>query len=809
MNESGDLVGAERKSQAGADGSAHEAQRDLFGDPPAAPEAAAPEAAPPEESAAGFARVALPVPVTREYSYRIPKRMQRDIVVGCRVRVPFHGRRLAGVVVAIDDHCDFDPRKLRDLECRLAETPALPQGVLEFTKAMAEHYCCSWGTAIDAAWPASLKRRPAKTVPAVALTMDGDEAAVIALELEDKAPKRARVLNAVRELGSPVPLRVLMRRTGVTKSPVATLVKHGHLEWTRMPEEAGLLEASRLEHAPRHELSDAQNDAVQRVLERVEDREHEGFLLWGVTGSGKTEVYLRVLERVRELGRSAIILVPEIALTPQTVGRFLSRFPEVAVLHSSLSDGERARQWLRLARGESKIVVGARSALFAPLEDLGLIVVDEEHESSFKQQQNPRYHAREMALLRGKIEGAAVILGTATPSLESWKGAKDGRIELIRLRQRVGQARMPRVLTVDMRHEKPIRGRPPLLSKQLEGLIDERVRVRDQVLLFLNRRGFAPVLYCSACGDTVVCKDCDVAMTWHASRGRLVCHYCLEEQRRPELCPGCKSATPVALGSGTERVEDVVRKRWPELVVARMDSDTMTRKGSYDDVLSAFRRRDIDILIGTQMIAKGLDFPDVTLVGVISADTGVFQPDFRASERSFSVLSQVAGRAGRGMREGLVVIQTLCPEVESIARACKFDTEGFLEHELADRRRRGYPPCTRLVRVMVEGEDLAKSKERADAIAAELTASPAKSEMQLLGPALAPLARVRKPLAIPDPRQVLHQERDGCAAQCVDDSRGEIRSKDSGFGRCRSVLDALKLGQTRPCAGKTPWSKPL
>lgn len=744
---------------------------------------AAPEVPLRGDATGRFASVALPVPVAREYSYRIPAHMDKDVVVGCRVRVPFHGRRLTGVVVAIEDSCTLEVSRVRDLECRLAETPALPRCVIEFTKAMSEYYCCSWGTALDAAWPASLKRRPAKTLPAVALAIEEVDAEMQALEMEDKAPKRARVLHAIRDLGSPVALRVLLRRAGVTRSPVATLVKHGLLRWTRVQEEATLLEASRLEVAPRHELSEAQAAAVARIARRVGEAEdvgrarHEAFLLWGVTGSGKTEVYLRVLEEVRKAGRTAIILVPEIALTPQTVGRFLSRFPEVAVLHSSLSDAERARQWLRLARGEAQIVVGARSALFAPLENVGMIVVDEEHETSFKQQQSPRYHAREMALLRGELEGAVVVLGTATPSLESWHAAKRGRVELVRLRERVGEARMPRVLTIDMRHEKPHKGRPPLISKQLENLIDERVRAREQVLLFLNRRGFAPILYCSACGDTVSCEQCDVPMTWHAARGRLVCHYCLEEKRRPELCPGCKSSTPVALGSGTERVEDVVRRRWPELVVARMDSDTMTRKASYEEVLSAFRRRDIDVLIGTQMIAKGLDFPDVTLVGVVSADTGIFQPDFRASERGFSVLSQVAGRAGRGRREGLVVVQTLCPEAVPIARACAFDTEGFLEAELVERARLGYPPHSRLVRILVEGPDPEAAQARASSLKESLHA--ASSAFELLGPALAPLSRVRgrwrwQILVKCRDHEALHQAR---AALLAIEARGDKKIK--------------------------------
>lgn len=706
------------------------------------------------EARAGFARVALALPVPVEYSYAIPARLRSDLVLGCRVRVPFRGRRLTGVIVGFDETCDLEAGRVRAIEARLAETPPLPPRLLDFTRAMAEHYCCSWGTALDAAWPASLKSRPAKTVVAVALADDDasltglhdsedafDEVAGM-LALEEKSPKQYRVMRAVRELGSPLSLRVLMKYCGVTKSPVATLVKNGALRWTRIPEESTLLEESLLERAPRHDLSPAQQVAVDAIVRSCPARRFDPFLLFGVTGSGKTEVYLRALERVVAAGRGAIILVPEIALTPQTVGRFRSRFPDVAVLHSSLGDAERARQWLRLARGEAKVVVGTRSAIFAPIDDVGLIIVDEEHETSFKQQSSPRYHARDMALLRGRLDQAIVVLGSATPSLESYHEAREGRIEMLRLEGRAASAKLPRVLTIDMRHEKPVRGQPPLLSQQLIKLVDERVALREQVLFFLNRRGFAPVLYCGACGDTVHCEHCDVPMTWHARRARLICHYCFEERRRPEVCPGCKSAAPIALGSGTERIEDVVRAQWPGLVVARMDSDTMTKKGSYEEVLSAFRRRDIDILIGTQMIAKGLDFPGVTLVGVISADTGIYQPDFRAAERTFSVLSQVAGRAGRGDREGLVVIQTLSPELEPIRRACSLDTTGFLESELRSRAALGYPPFQRLIRVVVEGRDATATRVCATNVAAKLRNC--STSFVVIGPMDAPLARIRE-----------------------------------------------------------------
>ncbi len=368
-------------------------------------------------------------------------------------------------------------------------------------------------------------------------------------------------------------------------------------------------------------------------------------------------------------------------------------------------------------------------------------MIEEEHEATFKQQQSPRYHARDMAVLRGRLEGAAVVLGSATPSLEAMRRCQTGEYRRLVLPERAGAGRMPQIQVVNMRHEKPIRGREPLISRRLEILMREQLAARQQVLLFPTRRGCAPVLWCPACGETVKCSDCDIPLTWHASRGRMLCHYCLDEQRRMELCPSCQGPKLRPLGSGTQRVEAVVARLFPESVIARMDSDTMRTRDSYEKVLSAFRRRDIDILIGTQMIAKGLDFPELTLVGVISADTGLFVPDFRASERCFQVLSQVAGRAGRSVKRGTVVLQTLSPEADPVAYAARHDYAGFVETELAKRRAAAYPPFTRLLRVVCEGEDENATRKEAHAITERLRSQ--HPSLQILGPAPAPIYRIR------------------------------------------------------------------
>ncbi len=711
-----------------------------------------------------FASVALNLPLRREFTYGIPQAMRGRLELGSRVKVPFGKRTMIGVVVGLDAESEVPASKLKDIVSHFTEIPPLPACILEFTRLMAGEYACSWGSALEAALPGSLKRGASRTLPAVQLARDEEETRLHADEIEEKLAKQSRCLRAVLDLGSPVLVQDVLRRTGLSRSPIDTLVKKGWLAKLRLTQEDDFLEQSRLEHAPRHDLTEAQEGAVRKVLDALATPHPGTFLLHGVTGSGKTEVYLRILEEVHALGRGAIILVPEISLTPQTVGRFLSRFPDVAVLHSSLTDATRARQWLRLARGEVKIVVGARSALFAPIQDLGLIVVDEEHEQSFKQQNTPRYHARDMAVLRGRLAHAAVIMGSATPSLESWVRAKrgarpvtsaDGKessaketYQLLELPLRAGAGRMPHIMAVDMRHEKPLRGRPRLLSHRLENLMAEKLRLGEQIILFLNRRGLAPVLFCNACGETIKCGHCDIPMTWHSGRGRLICHYCMEEMRRPELCPSCHVSPPVHIGSGTEKVEDQVKRRFPDAVVARMDSDTMTKRDSYEKVLGAFRKRDIDILIGTQMIAKGLDFPEVTLVGVISADIGLFLPDFRASERCFQLLSQVAGRAGRGEREGLVLFQTLCPEAEPVMRAVAGDYEGFVTSELEARRKLRYPPYARLIRIIVESPDSELAWRKITELAKPFRAACRSQEggtadLAVLGPAPAPLARIR------------------------------------------------------------------
>ncbi len=433
------------------------------------------------------------------------------------------------------------------------------------------------------------------------------------------------------------------------------------------------------------------------------------FLLHGVTGSGKTEVYLRIMEKALALGKSVLILVPEIALTPQTVERFRARLEQtqekrfIAVLHSHLSHGERHDEWLRLHRGEARIVIGARSAIFAPLDKLGLIIVDEEHETSYKQEETPRYHARDVAVMRARYEGAVLVLGSATPAIESMHNVHQGKYRLLELPERADHQRMPLIRVIDMRLQGKQKGADAILSVLLRKAIAERLERSEQIILFLNRRGFASALLCPQCGTACSCPNCSLSLTFHRATEQLLCHLCGHHQKPPTTCPSCHETGILYSGVGTQRVEAAVAQAFPEARSFRIDADTMQRKGSYQETFDRFRKQQIDILIGTQMIAKGLDFPNVTLVGIINGDTSLHAPDFRAGERTFQLLTQVAGRAGRGDREGEVMIQTYSPESPSIQFARHHDYHGFFEQEVVFRKNFGYPPFEKMILIQLRG----------------------------------------------------------------------------------------------------------
>ena len=573
---------------------------------------------------------------------------------------------------------------------------------------------------------------------------------------EAKAPGQARLLRALAAAGGgPVPVAEIL--AGAESTPAAV----------KRLEADGLAQTETIEvrRRPFKFVSGAavppmlmgeQEAAVAEVRKRLDSRQANASLLYGVTGSGKTEVYLRSIAETRRRGRTALVLVPEIALTAQVVDSFRARIGDrVAVLHSGLSEGERRDEWQRIGRGEADVVVGARSAVFAPLENVGLIVVDEEHEASYKQDSPaPRYHARDVAVARARATGATVLLGSATPSVESFYKAESGEWGFLPLRERALSRPLPSVDVLDLR-ELYKRGQPGIFAPPLLDAISDRLAKKEQMILFLNRRGFAMFLLCRDCGFTTRCPHCDVSLTYHAGRKLIACHHCGYEQRAPDQCPKCSGQRLRPFGIGTEKVEEEVRRLFPEARTLRMDRDTTLRKDSHLKMLRTFRSGDADILIGTQMVAKGLDFPGVTLVGVISADTALNMPDFRAAERAFQLLTQVSGRAGRGRKPGHVLVQTFNPEHESVAAAANHDYETFYRREIVNRRELGYPPFTRLVNVIAQDEDGREAEtrlrrlsyhltgEEKDAFGPRFLGGAGGDELAVLGPAPCPLSRLR------------------------------------------------------------------
>ena len=555
-----------------------------------------------------------------------------------------------------------------------------------------------------------------------------------------RAPARAAALQAAAAAG-PMSAAALAARAGVSPSAVQGLAEEGLLRVTSRPVRRVPWQEAVGEPGAPVLLTPEQEAAISAVTAAVEQGEPESFLLYGVTASGKTEVYLRTLERVLARGLQAIVLMPEISLTAQAIGIYRSRFGDrVGLLHSGLSVGERWDEWQRIRRGEAAVVIGARSALFAPTPALGLIVVDEEHETSYKQEQAPRYHAREVALRRGRLSRCPVVLASATPALESFHAAEAGRHRLLRLPTRVADRPLPEVRVVDVRGSGP---RPAILSAPLRQAIAARLQAGEQVILFLNRRGYATFLLCPACGEALRCPHCGVSLTYHREERQVRCHHCALARPAPTVCARCGSPNIRFSGFGTERVEKELAGIFPQARPARLDRDTTARKGAHLHIVSRFRSAEINILVGTQMVAKGFDFPGVTLVGVVSADTSLNLPDFRSAERTFQLLTQVSGRSGRGEKKGEVIVQSFRPDHYSVLSAARQDYEEFYRQEIETRRELNYPPFSQLANLVVASEDEGEAQRRAEKLAEELRRRGAARGLEVLGPAAAPIARLK------------------------------------------------------------------
>ncbi len=692
-----------------------------------------------------LAKVAVPVPLGQAFTYSVPPEL--ELRRGARVLCDFGRRRLLGIVLEIADRePEVPPEKLKPIRALVDPEPVLPEELLDFLLELARYYLAPVGEVMRLALPA-VERGVARSLGDLggARTVGRSVQLARALPGDASALSKGQALavhQALLERG-PTELAALSREFKSARAAVKRLEALGLAQVERVVAERDPFRAQVERDVP-PELTQAQAEAVRRISEPLSARERAAFLLYGVTGSGKTEVYLRAVELAIRAGTGVAVLVPEIALTPQLVGRFRARLGErIAVLHSGLRDGDRHAMWQSLRRGEVQIVVGARSALFAPVQNLGLICVDEEHDGSFKQEEGVRYNARDMALLRAHRAGAVCVLGSATPSLASELAVREGRLTRLVLPDRArAHAVLPRVELVDLRRVGPGPTGHKLLSLSLHRAIEKTLDERGQVILFLNRRGFAPSLICESCGVVVECPSCAVAMTLHRSgRPRLACHYCDRTTPVPERCASCKSPSLSEEGAGTERIESSLAEAFPAARIARLDRDVAAGAKS-EPILERMRRREIDVLVGTQMVTKGHDLPFVTLVGVLNADAALSMPDFRAAERTFHLLVQVAGRAGRGQSPGSVLIQTWQPEHPAVRLAAHHDVDAFVERELRDREELGYPPFRRLALVRIDAVEESRAREAADRLA-RLARRAAGPRVEVLGPAPAPLARLR------------------------------------------------------------------
>lgn len=591
--------------------------------------------------------------------------------------------------------------KLKPISTLVDDSPLLTPELMRLAKWISSHYLSQLGTVIECMVPAAVRDKSGTREQTFLTVPNHVFARLTQLQLP---PKQASVLKALAGAGRPMTANELADTVGCTSAPVNALRKKGLLNESK--ERVSVHEANIASDASGTalQLNPEQSVALKRIVAAIHEERPQTLLLHGITGSGKTEVYIQAIEEVIRFGRQAIVLVPEISLTPQTRHRFRQRFPRVAVLHSHLSAPERHHQWKMIARGEVQVIVGARSAIFAPAPNLGLIVLDEEHDNSFKQDKTPRYHAREVALQRSQDRKIPVLLGSATPSLESWQAVRSKQFELIQLPHRVMDLPLPDVRVVDLRVEFRERRSKGMISRPMHAAIRESLTEKGQVILLLNRRGFARHIQCPACGKTLECPHCEIAMTHHRDGEQAICHYCDYRRPSPRTCVACDFEGIKYAGYGTQKLEDEVASRFPDARVLRMDSDSMQRQGSHERALDSFRKGEIDILLGTQMIAKGLDFPNVTLVGVVSADTSLHFPDFRAGERTFGLVTQVAGRSGRGEKGGRVLVQTFSPEHPAIEHASTHHFEAFAEQELEARAAFGYPPFCHMARFVFRGE---------------------------------------------------------------------------------------------------------
>ncbi|WP_129689166.1 primosomal protein N' [Gottfriedia acidiceleris] len=734
----------------------------------------------------------------RPFDYKVPTRWQDAIQPGMRVIVPFGPRKVQGFVLSIKETTNLE--KVKEIEEVLDVMPVLTEELLLLGSYLSQKTLCFFISAYQAMLPTAIKAVYKKHVQVtseealdqlvpelanlfsivkrrewteienlvskISLVQRAIKDGLLEIEYEVKNKvnkKTERVVSLLKVLDEELPMikspqqkdiieylrmngqtsvKELKECLGITDSPIKTLEKNEVISIKTVEVYRDPYEGKEIERSKPLPLIEEQQIAFEQIVSSFHERKNRIHLLHGVTGSGKTEVYLQTIQEVLSVGKEAIVLVPEISLTPQIVGRFKSRFGnDVAVLHSGLSIGEKYDEWRKIQRKEVKVVVGARSAIFAPFENIGMIIIDEEHETTYKQDEHPRYHARDIAIWRGEYHHCPIVLGSATPTLESFARAGKGVYELNTMSKRVNQGPLPAVEIVDMREQLRI-GNRTMFSTALHEKIIDRLEKKEQIILFLNRRGYSSFVMCRDCGYTIQCPHCEVSLTYHKHNHHLKCHYCGYETYMPKQCPSCQSEHIRFFGTGTQKVEEAITKTYPEARVIRMDNDTTSRKGAHEKMLKQFGNGEADILLGTQMIAKGLDFPNVTLVGVLAADSSLHLPDFRASERTFSLLTQVSGRAGRHEKPGEVVIQTYSPEHYSIELAKTQDYVAFYEEEMKIRRSFRYPPFYYLVLISIAHNDLIKTVKVSEQIASYLREYLSEGSI-VLGPVASPIAKIK------------------------------------------------------------------
>ncbi len=683
--------------------------------------------------------------------YHVPETLAASIGVGSLVRVPVGPALRLGIVGELGAPKDFPLHRLKLVAQVVHPFPALPPDLLGLARWMAGYYACGLDSIIETMLPAAVRHGTGlkqEKLLAVARKLDPAELAALA----QRAPQQAKLYRFLEQQFRPQQKSLVLQRLGLTAAVVAGLVKRELVrEETRRVERVAYddqVEHGELVASQPHVLNPEQAAAVAALDAEIAADRFGVTLLHGITGSGKTEVYLRAIDTALKAGGGVVFLVPEVALTPQTVARLRSRLEAIApghrcvVWHSHLSEGERLDGWLALATGEAKLVVGARSAIFAPVQDLRLIVVDEEHEPAYKQDETPRYHGRDVAVMRAKLNRAVCLLGSATPSLESFANAQAGKYRLLELRERVDSRRLPHIGIVDLRIEAMKQRSLPALSRPLVDAMHARLERREQTILFINRRGYSSAMLCTKCGHTEECVHCSITLTYHRADETLRCHLCGVQQPAPLRCPQCGAPEIRWRGLGTQRVEEAVRRMVPKARIERMDTDTMSKKNRFREVLAQFRAGKIDILIGTQMIGKGLDFPNVTLVGLVDADISMHVPDFRANERTFQLLVQVAGRAGRGDRAGEVVVQTFTPQAEAIQFSRHADYAGFAAAELKMRKDFNYPPYRHLIHHLFRGPNPDKLKFFAEQWAKQVEQA-LGGRVELRGPSPSPIEKIK------------------------------------------------------------------